>query len=401
MCAGEFEDGAFVLRARIDMASPNLHMRDPALYRIKRGTHYRTADTWCIYPTYDFAHCVSDAIEGVTHSLCTLEFEVHRPVYDWILEQLGFENPPRQIEFAPLNLNYTALSKRLYEPLIQSGAVSGWDDPRMPTLAGLRRRGYTAESIRALCAEVGVTKFEGTTDVGLLEHHLRQDLNPRTLRVMGVLRPLKVVLTNYPEGEGEALDAINNPEDPDAGSRKVPFSRELYIERDDFHEDPPKKFFRLAPGREVRLRYAYFITCDEVVKDADGNIVELRCHYDPETKGGDSADGRKVKATLHWVSAPHALKAEIRLYERLFADENPLLDKDRGLSESLNPDSLEVVTGYVEPSVARAGAGSRYQFERLGYFCVDSEDSTPERMVFNRTITLRDTWAKVTVGKTG
>jgi len=248
---------------------------------------------------------------------------------------------------------------------------------------------------------VGVTKFEGTTDIGLLEHHLRQDLNPRTLRVMGVLRPLKVVLTNYPEGEGEALDAINNPEDPDAGSRKVPFSRELYIERDDFHEDPPKKFFRLAPGREVRLRYAYFITCDEVVKDADGNIVELRCHYDPETKGGDSADGRKVKATLHWVSAPHALKAEIRLYERLFADENPLVDKDRGLSESLNPDSLEVVTGYVEPSVARAGAGSRYQFERLGYFCVDSEDSTPERMVFNRTITLRDTWAKVTVGKTG
>lgn len=394
MRAGEFEDGAWVLRARIDMASPNLHMRDPALYRIKRGTHYRLGDAWCIYPTYDFAHGLSDAIEGITHSLCTIEFEVHRPLYDWILEQLDFEEPPRQYEFAPLNLNYTALSKRLYDPLIQTGAVCGWDDPRMPTLSGLRRRGYTAESIRALCAEVGVTKYESTTDVGLLEHHLRQDLNKRAPRVMGVLRPLKVVLTNYPEETDEELDAVNNPEDPGAGSRRVPFSRELYIERDDFHEDPPKKFFRLAPGREVRLRYAYFITCDEIVKDADGDIVELRCHYDPETRGGDAPDGRKVKATLHWVSAAHALKAEIRLYDRLFTVEDPLGDKERDLSEALNPDSLEVVSSYIEPSVAGADPGTRYQFERLGYFCVDSEDSTPGGLVFNRTATLRDSWAK-------
>ena len=398
MRAGEFEDGAFVLRARIDMASPNLHMRDPALYRIKSSTHYRTADAWCIYPTYDFAHGLSDAIENVTHSLCTIEFEVHRPLYDWILEQLDFSEPPRQYEFAPLNLSYTALSKRLYEPLIQDGVISGWDDPRMPTLSGLRRRGYTPEAIRALCVEVGVTKYESTTDISLLEHFLRQDLNKRVPRVMGVLQPLKIVLTNYPEGAEEELDAVNNPEDLDAGTRKVPFSRELYIERDDFLEDPPKKFFRLGPGREVRLRYAYFVTCDEVVKDADGNVVELRCRYDPETRGGDAPDGRKVKGTLHWVSVPHALKAEIRLYDRLFADEEPFGDKERSLSDILNPDSLEIVTGYVEPSVADAKPGSRYQFERQGYFCVDSQDSTPQGMVFNRTVTLRDTWAKISGG---
>lgn len=398
MRAGEFEDGAFVLRARIDMASPNLHMRDPALYRIKRSTHYRTADAWCIYPTYDFAHGLSDAIEHVTHSLCTIEFEVHRPLYDWILEQLDFSEPPRQYEFAPLNLSYTALSKRLYEPLIQDGVISGWDDPRMPTLSGLRRRGYTPEAIRALCVEVGVTKYESTTDISLLEHFLRQDLNKRVPRVMGVLQPLKIVLTNYPEGAEEELDAVNNPEDLDAGTRKVPFSRELYIERDDFLEDPPKKFFRLGPGREVRLRYAYFVTCDEVVKDTDGNVVELRCRYDPETRGGDAPDGRKVKGTLHWVSVPHALKAEIRLYDRLFADEEPFGDKERSLSDILNPDSLEIVTGYVEPSVADAKPGSRYQFERQGYFCVDSQDSTPQGMVFNRTVTLRDTWAKISGG---
>lgn len=391
---GEFEDGAYVLRARIDMASPNLHMRDPALYRIKRSHHYRTGDTWCIYPTYDFAHCLSDAIEGVTHSLCTLEFEVHRPLYDWILDQLDFDEQPCQFEFAPLNLNYTALSKRLYEPLIESGKISGWDDPRMPTLAGLRRRGFPAEAIRALCSEVGITKYESTTDMGLLEHHVRQDLNKRAPRVMGVLRPLKVVITNYPEEGEEELEAINNPEDPAAGTRTVPFSRELHIERDDFMEDPPKKFFRLAPGREVRLRYAYFVTCDEVVKDDDGNIVELHCRYDPETRGGDAPDGRKVKATLHWVSAKHALGAEIRLYDRLFSEENPLGDKDRDLVDALNPESLEIATGYVEPSVGDAGPGSRFQFERLGYFCIDSEDSGPDGLVFNRTTTLRDSWAK-------
>lgn len=397
MRAGEFEDGSRVLRAKIDMASGNLNMRDPVMYRILRATHHRTGDKWRIYPMYDFAHCFSDSIEGITHSICTLEFEDHRPLYDWFLDQSGVHHP-QQIEFARLNLSYTVLSKRKLVQLVEGGYVTGWDDPRMPTLAGLRRRGYTPESIQDFCERIGVAKRESMVDMALLEHCLREDLNKRAPRVMGVLRPLRVVIDNYPEGRVEELEAVNNPEDPGMGSRKVPFSRVLYIEQEDFREDPPKKFYRLAPGREVRLRYAYFITCVGVVKDEQtGEVVELHCTYDPETRGGDSPDGRKVKATLHWVSAAHALEAEVRLYDHLFVKANPGEDKDGAdFKTYLNPDSLETVTSCrVEPSLANAAPGSRYQFERQGYFCVDSVDSSNQRLVFNRTVSLRDTWAKV------
>ncbi|MFC1475520.1 glutamine--tRNA ligase/YqeY domain fusion protein [Candidatus Zixiibacteriota bacterium] len=395
MRAGEFPDGSRVLRAKIDMASGNLNMRDPVIYRILRATHHRTGDKWCIYPMYDWAHGQSDSIEGITHSICTLEFEDHRPLYDWCLEQLGIHHP-QQIEFAQLNLSYTVLSKRKLLQLVQENHIHGWDDPRMPTISGLRRRGYTPEAIRNFCERIGVAKRDSLVDVALLEHCLREDLNKRSPRVMGVLNPLKVVIDNYPEDQTEELEAVNNPEDATAGTRKVPFSRILYIEREDFREDPPKKFFRLAPGREVRLRYAYFITCTEVVKDASGEIIELRCTYDPATQGGDSPDGRKVKATLHWVSAAHSLEAEVRLYEHLFTKENPL-DTAEGENwlDSLNPDSQEILTGCrIEPSLADAQPGNRFQFERRGYFCVDP-DSAPGKLVFNRTVTLRDTWAKI------
>jgi glutaminyl-tRNA synthetase len=392
---GDLEEGECVLRARIDMASPNLNLRDPTIYRIRKATHHRTGDTWCIYPMYDFAHGQSDAIEGITHSLCTLEFENHRPLYDWLLDNLPVPSRPRQIEFARLNLTYTVMSKRRLLELVNEGYVSGWDDPRMPTLSGLRRRGYTPEAIRNLCARVGVAKFESIVDIQLLEHCLREDLNKRAPRVMAVLKPLRLVIENYPEGEVDELDAINNPEDPEAGTRKVPFSRVLYIEQDDFREDPPKKFFRLAPGREVRLRYAYFITCKEVIKDEQtGEIKELRCTYDPATRGGDAPDGRKVKATMHWVSAEHALPAEVRVYDHLFTQPNPMEAED--FKSTINPDSLEVLKPcYVEPSLRGAEPGAQYQFERLGYFCVDSRDSKPDGLVFNRTVTLRDTWAKI------
>jgi glutaminyl-tRNA synthetase len=394
MRAGEFEDGAHVLRAKIDMASPNLNMRDPTLYRIRHASHHRTGDRWCIYPMYDFAHPLSDALERITHSLCTLEFEDHRPLYDWLVENLIESDRPRQIEFARLNLNYTVMSKRKLLQLVQQGHVAGWDDPRMPTISGLRRRGYTPESIRDFCGRIGVAKKENVIDVAQLEHSVRDDLNRRAPRVMTVLRPLKVVITNYPEGV-EEVDVINNPEDPSAGLRKVPFSRELYIERDDFREDPPKKFFRLAPGREVRLRCAYFITCQEVVKDAAGEVVELRCTYDPATHGGDSPDGRKVKATLHWVSAEHAVPVQVRLYDRLFTVDDPERDATRPFTDFLNPHSLELLEGCkAEPSLARAVPWDRFQFERLGYFNVDP-DSTPGSLVFNRTVSLRDTWAKI------
>jgi len=390
---GEFEEGRYILRAKIDMASPNLHLRDPAIYRIRKANHHRTGDTWKIYPMYDFAHCVSDSIENITHSICTLEFEVHRPLYDWFLEELGIFRS-RQYEFARLNLTYTVMSKRKLLKLVQEGYVNGWSDPRMPTLSGLRRRGYTPAAIRSFCETIGVTKFNGTTDFALLEHCLRDDLNKTSPRVMAVLEPLKVVITNYPEGESETMEAINNPEDPEAGTRQVPFSRELYIERADFMEDPPKKFFRLAPGKEVRLRYAYLVTCEEVIKDADGNITELRCTYDPATRGGNAPDGRKVKGTLHWVSAQHALATEVRLYENLFNKENPdEADEGQDFTANLNPDSLQTITGYLEPSVAGAAPETRYQFERLGYFCVD-KDSTAEKPVFNRTCTLKSSWGK-------
>jgi glutaminyl-tRNA synthetase len=395
MRVGEFEDGAHVLRAKIDMASPNLNMRDPTLYRIRHASHHRTGSAWCIYPMYDFAHPLSDALERITHSLCTLEFEDHRPLYDWLVENLFEHDRPRQIEFARLNLNYTVMSKRKLLQLVQQGHVSGWDDPRMPTISGLRRRGYTPESIRDFCARIGVAKKENVIDVAQLEHSVRDDLNRRAPRVMGVLRPLKVVITNYPEHQVEEVDVINNPEDPSAGFRKVPFSRELYVERDDFREDPPKKFYRLAPGREVRLRCAYFITCREVIKDAAGEVVELRCTYDPATRGGDAPDGRRVKATLHWVSAAHAVPAEIRLYDRLFTVQDPERDAGRPFTDYLNPASLEVLTSCkVEPSLASAAASARFQFERLGYFSVDP-DSTPGALVFNRTVSLRDSWAKI------
>jgi glutaminyl-tRNA synthetase len=393
MRAGEFTDGTRVLRAKIDMASGNINLRDPVLYRILHATHPRTGDSWCIYPTYDFAHGQSDAIEHITHSLCTLEFEAHRPLYEWFLENLPTPSAPRQIEFARFNLTYTVLSKRRLLQLVQGGHVTGWDDPRMPTLSGLRRLGYPPAAIRECVDRAGVAKRESVVDLAFLEHCVRSELNRTAERRMGVLRPLKVVIENYPEGELEELDAVNNPEDAAAGTRKVPFSRELYIERDDFMEDPPKKFFRLAPGREVRLRYAYFITCREVIKNSDGEITELRCTYDPETRGGDAPDGRKVKATLHWVSAPHAIGGEVRLYDRLFKSADPGAGGD--FLDDINPESLEVVAdARLEPSLAELPVGATIQLERLGYFCVDRETGA-DRPVFNRTITLRDTWAKV------
>jgi glutaminyl-tRNA synthetase len=393
MRAGEFDDGAHVLRAKIDMASGNMNMRDPVMYRIRKITHQRTGDKWCIYPMYDWAHGQSDSIERVTYSLCSLEYEDHRPLYDWYLEALGIYHP-RQLEFARLNLNYTVMSKRILLELVEGRHVSGWDDPRMPTLAGLRRRGYTPESIRNFCDRIGVAKRENVVDIANLEHAIREDLNVRAPRVMGVLNPLKVVIDNYPDGQVEEVDVINNPEDPSAGTRKVPFSKVLYIEREDFMEDPPKKFFRLSPGKEVRLRCAYFIKCTGVVKDpGTGAITELRATYDPATRGGDSPDGRKVKATLHWVSASHALDAEVRLYDRLFTVEEPAATDN--YVEHLNPHSLEVLRGAkVERSLAGAAAESRYQFERLGYFCVD-RDASPGHLVFNRTVSLRDTWARI------
>ena len=396
MRAGEFPDGAHVLRAKIDMASPNFNMRDPTLYRIRHATHHRTGDAWCIYPMYDFAHPLSDAIERITHSLCTLEFEDHRPLYEWLVNTLIEGDKPQQIEFARLNLSYTVMSKRKLLQLVQQGHVSGWDDPRLPTLSGLRRRGYTPESIRDFCARIGVAKKENVIDMAQLEHSIREDLNRHAPRVMVVLRPLKVVLTNYPEGQVEEVDVINNPEDPSAGTRKVPFSRVLYIERDDFMENPPKKFFRLSPGNEVRLRCAYFMTCTEVVKDEQGEIVELRATYDPATRGGDAPDGRRVKATLHWVSAAHAVPVEVRLYDRLFSVEDPdNVPEGKTFLDYLNPHSLEVLReAQAEPGLAAATPGTRVQFERLGYFCVDT-DSRPGSLVFNRTVSLRDTWARL------
>lgn len=395
MRAGEFPDGSRTLRAKIDMSHPNVLMRDPVMYRILHATHHRTGDKWCIYPMYDFAHCLSDSIEGITHSICTLEFENNRALYDWFLDELGVYHP-QQIEFARLNLSYTVLSKRKLLQLVEQGHVAGWDDPRMPTLSGLRRRGYTPEAIRDFCNLIGVAKTNSIVDIAMLEHCIRQDLNKRAPRVFGVLRPLKVVLVNYPEDQVEEMECINNPEDSSMGTRKVPFSRVLYIERDDFREDPPKKWFRLAPGREVRLRYAYYITCVDVIKDEHGEVVELHCTYDPETRGGWAPDGRKVRGTLHWVSAAHSLEAEVRLYDRLFLKPNPLdVEEGQDFTANLNPNSLEVLTSArVEPSLAGAAPGSRYQFERQGYFCVDP-DSTPQKLVFNRTIGLRDTWAKI------
>ncbi|MGE5585473.1 MAG: glutamine--tRNA ligase/YqeY domain fusion protein [Bacillota bacterium] len=398
MRAGEFPDGSRVLRAKIDMASPNLNMRDPVLYRILRATHHRTGDKWCIYPMYDFAHPLSDALEGITHSICSLEFEDHRPLYDWLVENVSVPSRPRQIEFARLNLNYTVMSKRKLLQLVKRSLVSGWDDPRMPTIAGMRRRGYTPESVRAFCERIGVAKANSVVDIALLEHCVREDLNRRAQRVMAVLRPLRVVIDNYPEDRVEWLEAVNNPEDPSMGTRKVPFSRVLYIERDDFREDPPPKFYRLAPGREVRLRYAYFIKCTGVVKDEKtGEVTELHCTYDPDTLGGSAPDGSRVKATLHWVSAAHAVEAEVRLYDRLFTKEDPGAEED--FLACVNPDSLEVLTGCkVEPSLAGAAPGDRFQFERLGYFCVDPDSSRSageRRLVFNRTVGLKDEWARI------
>ena len=395
MRKGEFPDGSRTLRAKIDMSSGNINMRDPVIYRILHAVHHMTGDRWCIYPMYDYAHCISDSIEGITHSLCTLEFEDHRPLYDWFLDELGIFHP-QQIEFARLNLTYTVMSKRKFIQLVEGGYVRGWDDPRMPTISGLRRRGYTPESIRNFCDRIGVAKAASTIDMTLLEYCIREDLNRRAPRMMAVLRPLKVIITNYPEGGGEEIQAINNPEDPSAGTRKVPFTRELYIEQDDFMENPPKKFFRLAPGREVRLRYAYFITCVDVVKDGSGNIIELHCAYDPATRGGDAPDGRKVKSTLHWVSAEHSREAEVRLYEYLFVQANPEEDtEDKDFISKLNPHSLDVLQGCrVEPALSGATTGNTYQFERLGYFCVDT-DSSADKLVFNRTVTLKDTWVKV------
>jgi glutaminyl-tRNA synthetase len=392
MRSGEFDEGAKILRAKIDMASGNINMRDPALYRIKKMPHFRAGDKWMIYPMYDFAHPISDALEGITHSLCSLEYEDHRPLYDWVLDQLPFlPSRPVQIEFGRLNLSYTVLSKRKLLTLVNEGQVRGWDDPRMPTLTAFRRRGYTPEAIRNFCDNIGVGKRRNdiVVDVGMLEHAVREDLNRHAARVMAVLQPLRVVIENYPEGQSEELDAVNNPEDLSGGTRKVPFSRVLYIEKEDFREDPPKKFFRLAPGREVRLRYGYFITCKEAIKDATGNITELRCTYDPATRGGDSPDGRSPKATLHWVSAAHAVAAEVRLYDRLFNDERP--DND----SSINPNSLQILNAcQVEPSLKSAKPLDRFQFERQGYFCADP-DTTSTQLVFNRTVTLRDTWAKI------
>ena len=392
---GEFPDGAHVLRAKIDMRSGNLNMRDPTIYRIRHATHYRTGDRWCIYPMYDFTHCLSDSMEGITHSLCSLEFEDHRPLYDWFLDQLDVACHPQQIEFARLNINYTVMSKRKLLRLVEEGHVKGWDDPRMPTLSAMRRAGYPPEAIRNFSDRVGVAKRDSVVDIAQLEHAVRENLNEHSPRVMAVLNPLRVVIDNYPEGKTEEIDAVNNPEDPDAGTRKVPFSGVLYIERDDFMEDPPKKFFRLAPGREVRLRYGYLVTCTGVVKDESGEIVELHCTYDPATRGGTTPDGRRVKATLHWVSAEHALRAEVRLYDRLFSKEDPEADRETDFTTFLNPNSLEIRTDtWIEPSLADAEPGDRVQFERLGYFAVDP-DSAPGALVFNRTVTLRDAWAKI------
>ena len=394
MKAGEFPNGSHVLRAKNDLAAGNMNMRDPIMYRILHSTHHRTADTWCIYPIYDWAHGQSDSLEKVTHSICTLEFEIHRPLYNWYIEQLGIF-PSQQFEFARLNLTYTILSKRKLLELVEGNFVSGWDDPRMPTLAGIRRRGYTALSLRNFCSQIGVTKYNGMTDLAVLENSLREDLNQTAQRRMAVLNPLKVTITNYPDDQTEQLEAINNPQDESAGKRSVPFSKTIYIEQDDFMEDAPKKFFRLAPGREVRLRYAYFLKCEEVVKDEAGNVIELLCTYDPETKGGNSPDGRKVKATLHWVCAQNAIDAEVRLYDHLFHVENPNDVSEEGdFKDNLNPNSLTIIEkAKLEPSLGNCNPGDKYQFERLGYFCLDT-DSTNEQVVFNRTVTLRDAWAK-------
>jgi glutaminyl-tRNA synthetase len=394
MKAGEFPDGARTVRAKIDMASPNLNMRDPVMYRIVHAEHHRTGDKWCIYPTYDYAHGQSDSMEKITHSICTLEFEDHRPLYNWYIKTLGIF-PSQQIEFDRLNLTYTLLSKRKLLQLVREGRVRGWDDPRMPTLSGIRRRGYTPEAIRNFCGNIGVTKTNGTIELAMLEHFVREDLNKRAPRVMAVLKPLKVVIDNYPAGQVEEMDAVNNPEDESAGKRKVPFSRELYIEQDDFREDPPKGYFRLSPGKEVRLRYAYFITANSVVKNDKGEVVEVHCTYDPATRGGNAPDGRKVKSTIHWVSAPHTINAEVRLYENLFNKENPNdIAQGQEFTVNLNPNSLEVVAeAKLEPSLETAKSGDRYQFERLGYFCVDP-DSAEGKLVFNRTVALKDTWAK-------
>ncbi len=396
MRVGEFKEGECLLRAKIDMASANMNMRDPAIYRIKKVEHHRTGNKWFIYPMYDYTHCISDALEGITHSLCTLEFEDHRPLYDWFLDQLPVPCHPQQIEFARLNLNYTVTSKRKLNELVTEGHVSGWDDPRMPTITGMRRRGYTPEAIRDFCDRIGITKSDTLIDVGVLENCAREDLDKRTRRVLGVLNPLKVIIDNYPESETELLDAPYHPNDPDMGNRQLPFSKELFIEQDDFMENPPKKFFRLGPGREVRLRYAYFITCNEVIKDDDGNIIELRCTYDPETKGGNAPDERKVKGTLHWVSAQHSLATEVRLYDRLFNDPKPDSSQhDKDWKDFLNPDSIKLIKhARLEPSLQNAEKEELFQFERLGYFCVDRKDNCEGRPVFNRTVTLRDSWAK-------
>ncbi|MHB1457487.1 MAG: glutamine--tRNA ligase/YqeY domain fusion protein [Armatimonadota bacterium] len=394
MKAGEFPEGTCTLRAKIDMSAPNLILRDPIMYRIRHASHHRQGDKWCIYPMYDWAHGLEDSIEGITHSLCSLEYENHRPLYDWFLDELGIYHP-RQIEFARLNLTYTVMSKRRFIELVNGGHVSGYDDPRLPTLAGLRRRGYTPEAIHEFCKKIGIAKNESIVDVAVLEDCVREDLNKKAPRVMAVMDPIKVVITNYPEGQTEYLDAVNNPEDPSAGVRQVPFGRELYIERDDFREDPPPKYFRLIPGREVRLRYAYFIKCVDVVKDENGEIVELQCTYDPETKGGNAQDGRKVKATIHWVAIDQAVEAESRLYSHLFIKQDPE-DVEEGMDyiSNLNPDSLSVASCFVEPSLTTAEPGTRFQFERVGYFCVD-KDSSAEKLVFNRTATLRDSWANI------
>ena len=396
MRAGEFEEGECVLRGKIDMSSPNMNMRDPTIYRIKKATHHRTKNDWCIYPMYDYTHCISDALEGITHSLCTLEFEDHRPLYDWFLEQLSVPCHPQQIEFARLNLNYTVTSKRKLGELVKDGDVSGWDDPRMPTIVGMRRRGYTPESIRDFCDRIGVTKNDTVIDVSVLENCVREDLDKRAPRVMGILDPLKVVISNYPEGKTEQLDAPNHPNDAKMGSRKLPFSKTIYIEKNDFMEDPPKKFFRLAPGKEVRLRYAYFIICDEIIKDDSGNVIELHCSYDPDTKGGNAPDGRKVKGTIHWVSAEHAFKAEVRLYDRLFNDPKPDSNKHKNnWKDFLNSDSKNIIKDtYLEPSLKSAKKEEFFQFERLGYFCVDNKESNKGKPIFNRTVSLRDSWLK-------
>lgn len=397
---GKFEDGKYVLRAKIDMASPNINMRDPVMYRILRATHHKTGDTWCIYPMYDYAHCVSDSVEGITHSICTLEFENHRPLYDWFLDELGLPNHPQQIEFARLNINYTVMSKRKLLYLVKEHHVSGWNDPRMPTIAGMRRRGYTPAAIRNFCEKIGVGKTESTIDIALLEYCVREDLNKVCPRVMGVLNPLRVIIDNYPEGQVEYLDALYQSDNPAMGTRKVPFSRVLYIEKEDFMENPPKEFYRLAPGREVRLRYGYFIKCNQVVKDdKTGEVLELHCTYDPETKGGSAPDGRKVKTTLHWLSAAHAIKAEARLYDHLFAKADPEENNENFL-DNLNPKSLVTIDCLVEPSMKSAKVSERYQFERLAYFSVDP-DSTPEKLVFNRIVTLKDEWSKIQKGQSG